>query len=72
MSFDAPSLLLSFLFGSIGFVGFVYGKRQSRAVHMIAGGLLMAYPYFVPNLWLMGGIGLGIVALWISAVRLGA
>jgi hypothetical protein len=72
MSFDPASLLVSLLVSSVGFVGFVYGKRQSRAVHMVAGAILMIYPYFVPNVWLMGGIGVGLIGLWVLAVRLGA
>ncbi len=69
MSFDPASLLVSLVVSSIGFVGFVYGKRQSRLPHMAAGLVLMIYPYFVPNVLLMAGIGVAIVALWIVAVR---
>lgn len=72
MSFDPASLLVSLFVSSIGFVGFVYGKRQSRAVHMVAGAVLMIYPYFIPNAWLMGGIGAALIGLWYGAVRFGA
>jgi len=39
---------------------------------MVAGALLMIFPVFVPGAYLMGAIGLGIIALWFGAVRLGA
>jgi hypothetical protein len=71
MNLDANALLLSLAFGSVGFVLFAYGKKQSRAVHMGAGVLLMVYPYFVSNLWLMGGIGVAIMALLWLLVRAG-
>ena len=72
MSFDANTLLVSLLFSSIGFVLFVYGKKQSRVPHMAAGVLLMIYPYFVPNMALMAAVGVVILALLWLAVRFGA
>ena len=72
MSFDPTSLLISFLFGSVGFVGFVYGRRMSRFPHMVAGVLLMAYPLVVGDPLIMTIVGLVIIGLWVLAVRLGA
>ena len=72
MSFDPTSLLISFVFGSIGFVGFVYGRRMKRFPHMLAGGLLMAYPLVVGDPLVMAVVGLVIVGLWVVAVRMGA
>lgn len=72
MSFDTASILVSFVLGSIGFVGFVYGKRQSRLPHMVAGAILMIFPFFVPSALVMGLIGAGIVGLWAGLVYLGA
>ena len=37
------------LFGSIGFVAFIYGKRMHVWKPMFLGLALMAYPYFVEN-----------------------
>ena len=69
MDLDANSFLASMLVGSIGFVAFAYGKKQSRVPHMLAGVILMAYPYFVTNVALMLGIAvLLLAALW-AAVR---
>jgi hypothetical protein len=73
MDLDANSLLASFLVGSIGFVAFAYGKRQSRVPHMLVGFILMAYPYFVTNVALMLGIAVVLLAsLWGSVRYLGA
>lgn len=71
MSFDANALLLSMLVSGIGFVAFVYGKKQSRIPQMVAGVVLMAYPYFVSNLWLMLGIAAAILVAMFAAIRLG-
>jgi hypothetical protein len=63
--FSAPNLLAGLLFGSIGFVGFIYGKRMSRWKPMMIGLLLMAYSYFVQNTLAICGIGLaGTAALF--------
>jgi hypothetical protein len=37
------------LFGGIGFVAFIYGKKQANLKAMIIGALLMVYPYLTPN-----------------------
>jgi hypothetical protein len=71
MNLDANSILASMLVGSIGFVAFVYGKRQRRLPQMIVGVALMVYPYFVPSVPWMLGICAAIVAALILALRLG-
>ena len=45
------------VFGSVGFIAFVYGKKQTNFKIMILGALLMAYPYFVQNTLLIYVIG---------------
>ena len=50
MSFDATWLILSLVPSGIGFVLFVYGKKQTRWPHLTAGLILMIYPYFTPGL----------------------
>ena len=42
---DPTWLFLSLIPGGIGFVLFVYGKKQGRWPHLVAGLLFMAYPY---------------------------
>ena len=71
MSFDPTLLFLSLVTGGVGFVLLVYGKKQERWPHMIAGLAFMVYPYFVNSLAAVVGFGLAIgAALWL-AVRQG-
>jgi hypothetical protein len=71
MSFDPTFLFLSLIPGGVGFVLFVYGKKQQRWPHMVAGLLFMVYPYFTSSLVSLigGGAAIGFF-LW-YAVRLG-
>ena len=63
---SAPNLLAGLLFSSIGFVGFIYGKRMSLWRPMFLGIALMAYPYFVEDTILLCVIGLlGTAALFL-------
>ena len=71
MNVDANSLLASLLVGSIGFVAFAYGKKQSRLPQMAIGLVMMGFPYFVTSVPLMLGIGGGLVALLVVLVKLG-
>jgi len=51
---NAATLLWGLLFSSIGMGFFVYGKKQTRAVPLICGIVLMIYPYFVSSTaWLV-------------------
>ena len=49
MPFSGPNLFAGLLFSSIGFVGFVYGKRMRAWKSMFLGIALMAYPYFIED-----------------------
>ena len=71
MSFDAASLLSSLFVSSVGFVLLSYGRKMGRPPHMIAGLVLLVYPFFVPGYLIMLAIAAVIIgALWF-AVRLG-
>ena len=71
MDFDVNSLLASILPSSIGFVAFMYGKKQGRVPHIAIGLVMMIYPYFVSNIFLMFGIAVVLsLGLWL-AVRVG-
>ena len=65
MTLDPMWLFLSLIPGGIGFVLFVYGKKQARWPQMVAGLLLMVYPYFTPSLiaLIAAGGAIGVV-LW--------
>jgi hypothetical protein len=66
MDLSVGSLMLSLLIGSVGAGLFLYGKKQTRMPHLAAGLVLVIYPYFVSNLWLMAGIAVALLAaLWL-------
>ena len=55
----ANTLIAGLLFGSIGFVAFVFGKRNGLWKPAVIGILLMAYPYFVSDtlpLYVIGAV----------------
>ena len=65
MNFGAANLLGGFIFGSIGFVAFMYGKRMNLWRPIFLGLGLMIYPYFVNNDLIMIAIGaIGTVGLF--------
>jgi hypothetical protein len=71
MSFDPTWLFVSLIPGGIGFVLLVYGKKEGRWPYIVAGLLLMVYPYFTPGLASLVGTGLAIGGVLWYAVRLG-
>ncbi len=46
---NEAELLWGVLFSSIGLGYFIYGRRQSKMIPLLCGVVLMAYPYFMPN-----------------------
>jgi len=56
------SLVVSILAGAIGAGYFIYGKRQTKFVPMVAGVLLCVYPYFVDDLLWLIVVGVVLVA----------
>jgi hypothetical protein len=65
MNFSTANLIGGLVFGSIGFVAFIYGKRMSLWRPMFLGLGLMVYPYFVSSDIILWGAGLvGSVGLW--------
>jgi hypothetical protein len=71
LNFDPLWLFLSLIPSGIGFVLFIYGKKQARMPHLVAGIVLMVYPIFTPTVWSLVGVGVLVcVALWV-AVRAG-
>jgi hypothetical protein len=57
VSLSIANLIGNFLFGAIGFVAFVYGKRLHVWKLMLGGLALMIFPYFVADTLLMYLIG---------------
>lgn len=48
-SLDTGALLLSLVVSGIGLAFFSYGRRTQRIPQLVAGLLLMVYPYFTPT-----------------------
>lgn len=68
---SATWLFLSLIPSGVGFVLFMYGKKYDHWPQIIAGGVLMVYPYFATTLAsLVGGAALIAAAYW-WAVRSG-
>jgi len=70
-SFDPTWLFLSLIPGGIGFVLFVYGKKQQRWPQLVAGLTMMVYPYFTSTIRAMAVVGALICAALWYVVRLG-
>jgi hypothetical protein len=67
-----PTLLfLSLITGGIGFVLFVYGKKQQRWPQVVAGLLFMIYPYFVESAVGIVAVGVALGGLLWAVIRRG-
>ena len=67
MNFDPTWLFLSLIPSGIGFVLFVYGKKQQRWPHMVAGIVFSIYPYFTPSILVMVVVGIALgTGLWMA------
>jgi len=71
VSLDPTWLFLSLIPGGIGFVLFVYGKKQQRWTILGFGIAFMAYPYFTPSVGALVGGSLVLGALLWWALRMG-
>ncbi len=59
---SAASLLWSLIFGAIGFGFFTYGRKQASIVPLLCGLVLMVFPYFVSNTYVLVAIGAALIA----------
>ncbi len=59
----AAQLLWGLLFSSIGFGYFLYGKKQGAPVPLVCGLVMMIYPYFIANAYLLVAIGVVVGAV---------
>lgn len=57
------SLFLGLLFGSIGMIYLIYGKRQSSVIHIVVGAILIIYPYLFSNTLLVFIAGVILTAI---------
>ena len=71
MSFDPTWLFLSLIPSGVGFVLFVYGKKQQRWPQLVVGLAMLVYPYFATGVTSLVAVGVALgAALWV-AVRAG-
>jgi hypothetical protein len=61
VNFSGWGLLAGVVFGSIGVGYFMYARRAMRITYLVAGMLLMIFPWFVDNLAALIGVGLALV-----------
>ncbi len=57
-SFSFATIFVAVIFGLVGFAAFRWGKRNGEPRQLFLGIALMAYGYFVTNVWvslLIGG-----------------
>jgi hypothetical protein len=71
MNLEPTWLFLSLIPGGVGFVLFVYGRKEQRWPQLAAGLALLIYPYFTDSVFGLVGVGLAIGASLFVAVRLG-
>lgn len=71
MDFDAVNLFLIVWFSAAGLGYFIYGKRQRHAPSLLAGLLLMFYPYFITGTGGLITVGLLLMAGPLIAKRMG-
>jgi hypothetical protein len=59
--FSSPAALFgSILFGAIGLAAFIYGKKMVLWKPMVIGVVLMAYPYFISETWMLYSVGIAL------------
>jgi len=67
VTLDPTWLFLSLIPGGVGFVLFMYGKKQERSPQLVAGLVMMVYPYFTQSLAGLLGVGLAVIGgLWLA------
>jgi len=65
LSFDPYNILAGFIFGTLGWGAFSYGRSLDRWKPRVIGLALMVYPYLFTNAWLLWATGVGLlVTLW--------
>lgn len=63
MDMSTASLLWSVVFSAIGLGYFLYGKKQQYLPALICGLILMFYPYFISNTYVLFVVGVVISAV---------
>lgn len=61
-SFNWANVISGLIFGTIGFIAFMYGKKEKSVKPLVIGLVLMVYPYFVSNTFAQYAIGISLTA----------
>jgi hypothetical protein len=56
------NLFGALIFGVIGLAAFLYGKKQAKMGPLVIGLLLMIYPYFIEETWILYATGAALTA----------
>ena len=62
-NFSVANIIAWVIFGGVGFIAFVYGKKMSLWRPLVIGIVLSIYPYFVSNTLVLYGVGMALCAL---------
>ena len=63
------TLFLDLIFGAVGTVYFIYGKKQQDVMLLVSGVALVIYPYFFSNVWLVLLIGAALSAVPVARAK---
>ena len=62
-SFSFATIFVAVIFGLVGFAAFRWGKRNSEPRQLFLGIALMAYGYFITNVWVSLAVGAALTLL---------
>lgn len=62
-NFSISTLIAGFIFGVIGMYMIKRAKSEAHVPYFIIGLVLLIYPYFIENVFLVWGLGAGLVFL---------
>ncbi len=60
---DTTTMIWGVLFGALGLGFLTYGRRQKMIMPLVTGVVLILFPYFTPNLYIMLLVGATLLAL---------
>lgn len=63
MELSFSSVAAGIIFGSFGIYAIKRGKNRSHVLDILVGITLLVYPYFVTNVWLNWGLGVGLLTV---------
>lgn len=63
MELSFSSVAAGIIFGSFGIYTIKRGKNRSHVLDILVGITLLVYPYFVTNVWLNWGLGIGLLTV---------